>query len=75
MVICTFQEAGGSGRLDCVKDAAGLALSCTWVTFFPRPGSGRATFTRQSSSDPNLTGSWGHLHDAAGGGRWNATKQ
>jgi hypothetical protein len=71
---CTFQEAGAPGRLDCMKDSAGLSLSCTWATFLPRPGSGRAQFRRTSVSDPNLSGTWGHFGDAVSGGAWNATR-
>lgn len=74
MVTCSFQESGASGRLDCFKEATGLRLSCTWATFLPRPGSGRAEFSRTSTSDKNLTGTWGHFHASSGGGVWNATR-
>ncbi len=69
-VACTFQDGTVQGRTDCVKDASGLQLSCSWVTFFP-PGSGRASFRRASASERTLTGTWGHFFAEAGGGTWN----
>jgi hypothetical protein len=74
-VACTFSESGTNGRLDCTKDQTGLQLSCTWGTFFPRPGYGRAAFSRTSTTSRNLTGSWGHLTALSGGGRWDAQGQ
>ena len=73
-VACTFQDSGAQGRLDCVKDASGLQLSCTWVTFLP-PGSGRASLRRATVSDRNLTGTWGHFAADAGAGAWNMQGQ
>ncbi|WP_170319664.1 M12 family metallopeptidase [Polyangium spumosum] len=75
MVACSFQDGGAQGRLDCVKDAGSVALSCTWMTFVPRPGAGRASLRRASTSDPNLAGTWGNLQSEADGGRWDATRQ
>jgi len=75
MVACSFQDGGAPGRLDCMKDAATVQLSCTWMTFFPRPGAGRASLRRSSTADPNLTGTWGNLQNEADGGRWDATRQ
>lgn len=72
---CTFTESGASGRLDCQKDASGTSLSCTWMTFLPRPATGRATFTRTSPSERSLTGTWGHFAAATGGGTWEMTGQ
>jgi hypothetical protein len=74
-VACTFQDAGVNGRLDCGKDASGLALSCTWMTFLPRPGSGRAVLRRASVGERHLTGTWGHFYGTTDGGRWDATGQ
>jgi len=71
---CTFKDANGSGRLDCLKDQSGLQLSCTWLTFLP-PGSGRATFRRSSTAERNLTGTWGHFHADTGGGAWELRGQ
>lgn len=74
-VACAFQETPGvPGRLDCTKDASGLTLACTWMTFFP-PGSGRATFTRRTTGDRNLAGAWGHLAADKGGGAWEMKGQ
>jgi hypothetical protein len=74
-VTCSFQEQGSQGRADCVPDQTGLRLSCTWLTFPPRIGSGRATFTRRTTSDRNLTGTFGIFAADAGAGTWNATPQ
>lgn len=72
-VTCEFREASGvQGRLDCNKDASGLQLLCAWTTFFPQPGGGRAVFTRPDVGSRNLSGTWGHFLDNAGGGAWNA---
>jgi hypothetical protein len=72
-VTCNFQEADGvNGRLDCAKSQNGLELSCAWITFFPRPATGRATFTRTSASDRRLSGTWGLFLANTGGGRWDA---
>ena len=70
---CSFTEQGASGQLDCQKDANGASLSCTWMTFFPRPGAGRAVFTRRSPSERHLNGTWGHFTAASGGGTWEMT--
>lgn len=75
MVACSFQDRGTPGRLDCVKDAGSVALSCTWMTFLPYPGSGRASLRRNSTADTNLTGTWGHFQGETDGGRWDATRQ
>ncbi|MDI1446573.1 M12 family metallopeptidase [Polyangium sp. 6x1] len=75
MVACSFQDAGAPGRLDCVKDAGSVQLSCTWMTFLPRPSAGRASLRRGSTADPNLAGTWGHFQSEADGGRWDATRQ
>jgi hypothetical protein len=72
---CTFSESGAQGRLDCNEDASGLNLACTWVTFFPRPGTGRANFTRSSASSRDLKGTWGWLHASSGAGSWDAQGQ
>jgi astacin (peptidase family M12A) len=72
-VTCNFQEADGvNGRLDCAKSQNGLELSCAWITFFPRPATGRATFTRATASDRRLSGTWGLFLANTGGGTWNA---
>lgn len=70
---CSFTEQGAGGQLDCQKDASGSSLSCTWMTFFPRPGGGRAVFTRRSPTERNLTGTWGHFTAASGAGTWEMT--
>ncbi len=75
MVACSFQDGGIPGRLDCVKQTGSVTLSCTWMTFFPRPGSGRAALRRSSTTDPNLSGTWGNLHNDSDGGRWDVTRQ
>jgi hypothetical protein len=73
---CNFQESDGvNGRLDCAKSQNGLELSCAWITFFPRPATGRAAFTRPSTGDRRLTGSWGPFLAATGGGKWDAVPQ
>jgi hypothetical protein len=72
---CTFDEQGTPGRLDCQKDATSTSLACSWITFFPRPGTGRAAFTRRSASDRTLTGTWGHFTAPNGGGTWDMTGQ
>lgn len=75
MLACTFTEQGAGGRLDCQKDASGMALSCTWLTFFPRPGTGRAAFTRSAPGARTLTGTWGHLAASSGAGAWEMQGQ
>ena len=72
---CSFQESTSTGRLDCVKDASGLQLSCTWATAFPTPGSGRAVLTRKSAGERALSGTWGHFLAITGGGAWEMTGQ
>ena len=73
---CNFTPAQGvSGRLDCNKDGSGLNFNCSWSTFFPQPGAGRAVLSRKSTSDKNLTGTWGYLYSPTGGGQWNASPQ
>lgn len=75
-VACEFREASGApGRLDCNKDASGLQLLCTWTTFFPQPGGGRAVFTRPNVNSRTLSGTWGHFLDNAGAGAWTAQGQ
>ncbi len=75
-VSCNFQEPDGvSGRLDCTKNQTGLELACGWITFLPRPGTGRAAFRRLSSSERRLTGSWGHFLAPSGGGTWDLQGQ
>lgn len=75
-VTCDFREASGvSGRLECNKDTTGLQLTCTWVTFLPQPGGGRAVFTRPDTSSRKLQGTWGHFLAETGGGVWTAEGQ
>ena len=74
-VACTFNENGTSGRLDCLHEPSGLKLTCTWATFLPRPGSGRAILTRQNKSDRQLTGTWGYFTATSGGGTWSMSPQ
>jgi hypothetical protein len=72
-VSCNFTEPDNvSGRLDCAKSQNGLELSCAWITFFPRPATGRAVFTRASPSQRQLSGTWGQFLATSGGGRWDA---
>jgi hypothetical protein len=72
-VSCNFQEADGvGGRLDCAKSQNGLELSCAWITFLPRPATGRAAFTRVNLGSRDLSGTWGNFLAASGGGRWDA---
>ena len=72
-VSCNFQEPDGvGGRLDCAKNQTGLELSCAWMTFLPRPATGRAAFTRASASERRLSGTWGTFLAATGGGAWDA---
>lgn len=73
MLRCSFTEQGASGQLDCQKDASGTTLGCTWMTFFPRPGAGRASFTRTSPQTRNLTGTWGYFAADRGAGTWEMT--
>lgn len=71
-VSCNFQEPDGvGGRLDCAKSQNALELSCAWMTFFPRPATGRARFTRRSVGERNLSGNWGTFLADTGGGRWD----
>jgi len=50
-VSCNFQEQDGTGgRLDCAKSQDGLQLSCAWITFFPRPATGRKKPRRSGRS-------------------------
>lgn len=73
---CNFQEADGvTGRLDCAKGQSGLELSCAWITFLPRPATGRAAFTRASPTERRLTGTWGHFLATTGGGSWDLQGQ
>jgi hypothetical protein len=75
-VSCNFQESDGtSGRLDCAKSQNGLELSCAWITFLPRPATGRALLTRQSASARRLTGTWGLFLSPSGAGTWEANGQ
>jgi hypothetical protein len=75
-VSCNFQEADGvTGRLDCAKGQNGLELSCAWITFLPRPATGRAAFTRASPTERRLTGTWGHFLATTGGGSWDLQGQ
>jgi hypothetical protein len=75
-VSCNFQEQDGTGgRLDCAKSQDGLQLSCAWITYFPRPATGRALLTRQSASQRHLTGSWGLFLAPNGAGTWDMTGQ
>ena len=72
-VSCNFTEPDNvSGRLDCAKSQNGLELSCAWITFFPRPATGRAVFTRTSPTDRRLSGTWGLFLATSGAGRWDA---
>ena len=72
-VSCNFTESDGvGGRLDCAKSQNGLELSCAWMTFFPRPATGRAAFARASLGARDLSGTWGNFLAASGGGRWDA---
>jgi hypothetical protein len=71
-VSCNFQEPDGvTGRLDCAKSQSALELSCAWITFLPRPGTGRAVFSRRAPGERTLAGTWGHLLATTGGGRWD----
>ena len=63
---------GFGGRLDCATNQPGLELSCAWMTFLPRPATGRAAFTRASASERRLSGTWGTFLAATGGGAWDA---
>ncbi len=75
-VSCNFQEPDGvSGRLDCTKSQDGLELSCAWITFLPRPATGRAQFKRASARERRLTGTWGPFFAASGGGSWDLQGQ
>jgi hypothetical protein len=75
-VSCNFQESDGtSGRLDCAKSQNGLELSCAWITYLPRPATGRALLTRRSTAERQLTGTWGLFLATSGAGSWNATGQ
>lgn len=75
-VTCDFRELSGvTGRLECNKDATGLKLSCTWATFLPQPGGGRAVFTRPNVGSRTLQGTWGHFLADTGGGVWTAEGQ
>ncbi len=75
-VSCNFQEPDGvNGRVDCAKSQNGVELSCAWITFFPRPATGRAAFTRTSPGDRRLSGTWGPFLATTGGGRWDAQGQ
>ncbi len=75
-VSCNFQESDGtSGRLDCAKSQNGLELSCAWITFLPRPATGRAILTRPSVASRQLSGTWGLFLAPSGGGTWNMTGQ
>jgi astacin (peptidase family M12A) len=72
-VSCNFQEADGvTGRLDCAKSQSQLELSCAWITFLPRPATGRAVLTRTAPSERRLTGTWGSFLASSGSGTWNA---
>ncbi|MBX3192247.1 MAG: M12 family metallopeptidase [Labilithrix sp.] len=72
---CSFQETPTvQSRLECNKDAQGLALACNWLTFLP-PGSGRARFTRPSTAERTFTGTWGHFTADSGGGTWELRGQ
>jgi hypothetical protein len=64
-----------TGRLDCTQESNGLKLSCSWVTFLPQPGGGRATFSRPNTSSRKLSGSWGYFLAETGGGQWTAEGQ
>jgi hypothetical protein len=69
---CNFQEPDGvTGRLDCAKSQSALELACAWITFLPRPGTGRAAFSRRTPAERTLAGTWGHLLATTGGGRWD----
>lgn len=74
-VTCTFQESKGAGRMDCTKDATGLQLSCTWLSFAFPPSSGRAAFSRANANDRNLNGTWGFFTASTGGGAWEMKPQ
>jgi hypothetical protein len=75
-VSCNFQEADGTnGRLDCARGQTGLELSCAWITFFPRPATGRAAFVRTAPNERRLTGTWGPFLATTGGGTWDAQGQ
>lgn len=71
-VSCNFQEPDGvGGRLDCATSANGAELSCAWITFMPRPATGRASFTRPSPRERQLRGTWGYFLSPSGGGTWD----
>jgi hypothetical protein len=75
MVSCSFSENGVGGRLDCSKQPDGLNLTCSWMTFFPRPGTGRAVFSRPATNSRNWQGTWGTFQNTTNGGTWNVTGQ
>ena len=75
-VSCNFQEPDGvPGRIDCAKSQGGLELSCAWITFLPRPATGRANFTRRNTSTRDFTGTWGLFLAPSGGGSWDMRGQ
>ena len=75
-VSCNFTESDGtSGRLDCAKSQNGLELSCAWLTYLPRPATGRAVLTRPNGGSRQLTGTWGLFLAPSGGGALNMTGQ
>ena len=75
-VSCNFQEPDGvPGRLDCARSQSGLELSCAWITFLPRPATGRATLSRTSTSTRDFTGTWGVFLSASGAGNWDIRGQ
>src|SRR5690606_38061390 len=54
-VSCTYGP-GGVGRLNCVKEADGALLTCTFSVSAPVPESGHVLFTRSSPTDPRWQG-------------------
>lgn len=72
---CGFTEQGARGQLDCQKDATASNLDCTWMTFFPRPGAGRATLRRASPTERVFSGTWGYFAAENGGGVWEMKGQ
>lgn len=75
-VSCSY-GSDGSGRLNCVKEAEGALLTCTFSATTPVAESGHVIFTRSSPSDPRWQGEL--FYDGPrswdGPGVWNAEQQ
>ena len=73
-VVYYHKGVGTGGRLDCAKSQDGLQLSCAWITYLPRPATGRALLSRQSPSQRHLSGTWGLFLAPNGAGTWDMTE-